>query len=103
MILSYIIYTVKLYIFLRKRRENTYLRLVKCSIVERSRDTLHTTGNLLQLYLSKEAHMTDNPDSSVSGTHGYVIDAENAAEMARLMLQDRLLTQSMGGLISEPI
>jgi len=47
--------------------------------------------------------MTDIPDSSVPDTHGYVIDAENAAEMARLMLQDRLLTQSMGGLIPEPI
>jgi len=45
MISSYIIYTVKLYIFLRKRRENIYLHLVKRSIVENSIDTLHTIRN----------------------------------------------------------
>ena len=47
--------------------------------------------------------MTDIPDTS-SGTQyyeGYVMDAENAAEMARLMLQDRLLNQAMGGLLAE--
>lgn len=33
----------------------------------------------------------------IEGT--YAIDAENAAEMARLMGQDRLLTKSMGGLL----
>ena len=39
------------------------------------------------------------PDPS---THeGYVLPAENAAEMARLMLQDRLITQSMGGVLPE--
>jgi ubiquinone/menaquinone biosynthesis C-methylase UbiE len=32
---------------------------------------------------------------------GYVIDAENAAEMARLMLQDRLVTRAMGGVLAE--
>ncbi|MBX5450786.1 class I SAM-dependent methyltransferase [Thermogemmatispora sp.] len=32
----------------------------------------------------------------------YVIDPENAGELARLMQQDRLLTQSMGGLLPEP-
>jgi ubiquinone/menaquinone biosynthesis C-methylase UbiE len=31
----------------------------------------------------------------------YVIDPENAAEMARLMQQDRLATESMGGLLPE--
>jgi ubiquinone/menaquinone biosynthesis C-methylase UbiE len=41
-----------------------------------------------------------NPSDSISH-HGYVMDAENAAEMARLMLQDRLLTQAMGGLLPE--
>src|SRR5947209_19435692 len=49
--------------------------------------------------------MTDSTDSS-SGTHryeGYALDAENAAEMARLMIQDRLLTQAMGGVVPEPI
>ena len=31
----------------------------------------------------------------------YFIDAENAAEMARLMVQDRLTTKAMGGLLPE--
>ncbi|MBX5451941.1 MAG: methyltransferase domain-containing protein [Thermogemmatispora sp.] len=31
----------------------------------------------------------------------YVIDAENAGELARLMQQDRLLTEAMGGLLPE--
>ncbi len=33
----------------------------------------------------------------------YVMDAENAAEMARLLRQDRLLTQGMGGLFPAPL
>lgn len=33
--------------------------------------------------------------------HPYMIDAENAAEMARLTKQDRLLTHAMGGLFPE--
>ncbi len=47
--------------------------------------------------------MTDLPASSsgAQGHEGYVMDAENAAEMARLMLQDRLLTQAMGGVLPE--
>ena len=47
--------------------------------------------------------MTNASDSS-SGMQvheGYVMDAENAAEMARLMLRDHLLTQSMGGVLPE--
>ena len=31
----------------------------------------------------------------------YVIDAENGAEMVRLIDQDRLITQAMGGIFSE--
>jgi len=31
----------------------------------------------------------------------YVIDTENAAELARLLHQDRITTKSMGGLLSE--
>ena len=46
--------------------------------------------------------MTESVASNGSG-HGYVIDAENAAEMARLMHQDHLLTQELGGLVPEPI
>jgi 2-polyprenyl-3-methyl-5-hydroxy-6-metoxy-1,4-benzoquinol methylase len=47
--------------------------------------------------------MTDTPTSS-SGSSGhdeYFIEAENAAEMARLMLQDRLVTEAMGGVLLE--
>jgi ubiquinone/menaquinone biosynthesis C-methylase UbiE len=33
----------------------------------------------------------------------YFIDAENAAEMARLLMQDRLLTKTMGGLFPQQI
>ncbi len=33
--------------------------------------------------------------------HGYVFDQESAAEMARLLLQDRLINEAMGGLIPE--
>jgi ubiquinone/menaquinone biosynthesis C-methylase UbiE len=45
--------------------------------------------------------MTDQTSSSASSQKGYVVDAENAAEMARLMLQDHLLTSAMGGPIPE--
>src|SRR6266568_1002623 len=48
--------------------------------------------------------MTDRPESSASvpqSHEGYILDAENAAEMARLMLQDHMLTQALGGLIPE--
>lgn len=47
--------------------------------------------------------MTDLPDASsnLSGYEGYVLDAENAAEMARLMLQDHMLTKEMGGVLPE--
>lgn len=47
--------------------------------------------------------MADIPASSSgpSNYEGYVIDAENAAEMARLMLQDRLITRAMGGVLPE--
>jgi ubiquinone/menaquinone biosynthesis C-methylase UbiE len=47
--------------------------------------------------------MTDHPSSKAdsSSREGYVIDAENAAEMARLMLMDHLLTKAMGGPLSE--
>ncbi|HEY7414014.1 MAG TPA: methyltransferase domain-containing protein [Ktedonobacteraceae bacterium] len=47
--------------------------------------------------------MTNSSDSPASGLHGYIIDTENAAEMARLMLQDRMLTRALGGLVPEPI
>src|SRR5437660_5869950 len=41
------------------------------------------------------------PDEKTTPSPHYVIDAENAAEMARLMVQDRLLTTAMGGLFAE--
>ena len=40
-------------------------------------------------------------DHSAPGEKGYFIDPENAAEMARLIHQDRLVTQAMGGLFPE--
>jgi ubiquinone/menaquinone biosynthesis C-methylase UbiE len=48
--------------------------------------------------------MTETQNEAAQATprhEGYVMDAENAAEMARLMVQDRLLNQAMGGLLSE--
>lgn len=44
--------------------------------------------------------MTTSPDSS-ENTNAYFIDAEGAAEMARLLEQDALVTRSMDGLFSE--
>ncbi len=43
--------------------------------------------------------MSDANTSQDSGS--YVLDAENVAEMARLLVQDRLLTEAMGGTLSE--
>src|SRR5690348_6736732 len=42
--------------------------------------------------------MSENSTSSSEAqqSEGYFMDSENAAEMARLMLQDRLLTTSLG-------
>lgn len=39
--------------------------------------------------------------SQEENTNQYVIDAENATEMARLLEQDRQMTDSMGGILSE--
>src|SRR5689334_3029015 len=44
--------------------------------------------------------MTTTGDSS-GGEGGYFNDPESAAEMARLLEQDRLITAGMGGLFSE--
>ena len=41
------------------------------------------------------------PANPSQGKHPYMIDAENAAEMARLTKQDRLLTHAMEGLFPE--
>jgi ubiquinone/menaquinone biosynthesis C-methylase UbiE len=41
------------------------------------------------------------PTDPSQGENTYFIDAENVAEMARLMNQDRLMTKSMGGLFPE--
>jgi tRNA G46 methylase TrmB len=40
-------------------------------------------------------------DSASDPYEGYINDAENAAEMARLMVQEQLLTQAMGGVLAE--
>jgi ubiquinone/menaquinone biosynthesis C-methylase UbiE len=48
--------------------------------------------------------MTDLPEASFAMPHaGYVLPAEDAAEMARLMLLDHLLSQAMGGPLPEHI
>lgn len=39
--------------------------------------------------------------SNSSNENAYVIDVESAAELARLLHQDRLITKSMGGLLAE--
>lgn len=46
--------------------------------------------------------MSPSPEKPESQSHeGYVVDAESAAEMARLLRQEQALTQSMGGLFPE--
>ena len=47
--------------------------------------------------------MTDLPNSS-SGTQsyeGYALDSEDTVEMERLLVQDRVITQAMGGVLPE--
>jgi ubiquinone/menaquinone biosynthesis C-methylase UbiE len=41
------------------------------------------------------------PDEASEARNTYVIDSEHAAELTRLMLQDRLVTEGMGGLFPE--
>ncbi len=47
--------------------------------------------------------MTDRMDSSADtrSYEGYALDAENAAEMARLMVQEQVITRAMGGVLPE--
>jgi ubiquinone/menaquinone biosynthesis C-methylase UbiE len=45
--------------------------------------------------------MSEISSSGGISYEGYVLDAENAAEMARLMVQDHVLTRAMGGALSE--
>lgn len=47
--------------------------------------------------------MANIPDSehSQQGHEGYVVDAENAAEMARLVVLQQVLTKAMGGVLAE--
>lgn len=48
--------------------------------------------------------MSTSPEQPEKQAHeGYVVDAESAAEMARLMRQDQALTRSMGGLFPEKL
>ena len=49
--------------------------------------------------------MTHTPDSSADSHsyEGYALDAENAAEMARLMRQDHGLTRILGGPLPDRI
>src|SRR5581483_11951284 len=41
------------------------------------------------------------PESSRPSENGYVLDPESATEMARLLLQDRLINETVGGLFPE--
>ena len=47
--------------------------------------------------------MADIPDSEHQrySREGYIVDAENAAEMARLVVLQQVLTQAMGGVLAE--
>jgi len=47
--------------------------------------------------------MTDisKASSETQDSEGYVLPAENAAEMARLMLQDHMFTRALGGPLPE--
>jgi ubiquinone/menaquinone biosynthesis C-methylase UbiE len=45
--------------------------------------------------------MMSTPTEQPPNESSYIIDAESAAEMARLVSQDRLTTKSMGGLLPE--
>ncbi len=45
--------------------------------------------------------MAENPSSRNTESNTYIIDTENAAEMARLLDQERLFTEAMGGPFSE--
>ncbi|WP_376795806.1 class I SAM-dependent methyltransferase [Thermogemmatispora sp.] len=44
---------------------------------------------------------TDERQTRADSQNTYIIDPENAGELARLMQQDRLLTEAMGGLLPE--
>lgn len=46
---------------------------------------------------------TPQERSDSSQKHSYVVDAESAAEMARLMRQDQVITRGMGGIFPEKI
>src|SRR5579884_4236690 len=43
----------------------------------------------------------DSAEQPRPGGHTYLGDPENAAEMARLLLQDQLVTSGMGGVLAE--
>lgn len=45
--------------------------------------------------------MREDPEDQAANEYTYVIDSESAAEVARLMYQDRLLTQFLGGVFPE--
>jgi ubiquinone/menaquinone biosynthesis C-methylase UbiE len=47
--------------------------------------------------------MPASPEPFTRQPNTYVLDAESAAEMARLMRQEQLLTSGMGGVFPEPI
>src|SRR5258708_3157755 len=77
-----------------------------CLILSEERGCLLLTSAYSRPSLQKRGtQMSDSLANQPGQTpfEGYVIDAENAAEMARLLLQDQLLTRAMGGPLAEQV
>jgi len=66
-------------------------------------DTILTSTLSSNWTKRKDVSPMSTPPPSSQSNHPYFIEAENAAEMARLMHQDRLLTKSMGGAFPEQL
>jgi ubiquinone/menaquinone biosynthesis C-methylase UbiE len=58
---------------------------------------------LAELIIREEAFMSETVDPQANSNNTYVIDPENAAEMARLSVQGRVLTSVMGSLFPASI
>src|SRR5712691_6950298 len=108
MIVSYIIPPAKGDVFLAHgRREQVSCFLITSSNARcggrKPRHYQEHRAFLFVLLSLGGRHMTKSSASSsgTPGHEGYVLPAENAAEMARLMLLDHLLTQAVGGPLPE--
>src|SRR5947207_7899921 len=66
-----------------------------------SRSTFHVVPIGVQhIETNRKDSPTSMPTDSSEGQSSYFIDAENAAEMARLIDQDHIITKGMGGLFA---